>query len=669
MIVGGSGGDILSGGNGNDTASYMSSPAGVTVDLSSGTASGGDATGDTLTSVENVEGTSQADTVVGSADDNVIVTADGNDTVTSGAGNDTVNAGPGDDLIVGGSGEGNDNYNGGDGTDTARYSSAIASITVNLRTGAAYSTAGNDAASIGVDSIAGIENIISGSYDDVLQGSAENNDIYGGDGSDIAVFAGTDTEYRFIYDGNSNSLTVIDKVSGRDGTDVLFSVEGLKFANSAGPISSYIPNKIIGSPGSETIIGSVGNDELYGLAGIDKLVGNAGSDLLDGGEGPDTMEGGDGNDSYIVDNAGDKVKEAAKASGGTDTVYTSLPFYTLPAGVENLVYTGGGNFSGKGNKSSNRMYGGPASDVLDGQKGVDVMAGGAGDDTYVVDSPSDLVNEDPNGGVDQVISSVTITTLSQNVEVLTLKKGNINGTGNALDNVIIGSTSNNILSGGDGADTLIGGMGNDTFFGETAASQGDDADTISYGGAKKGVVFSLVNTLAGQKTGGAGTDRIYDISGIENLTGTSFNDILSGSTIGNLIHGSEGNDLISGLAGSDVLFGDAGLDVIDCGADTDADRAAYAQPSDSQIGANRDQITSFSTDTDLIELSLMDANVNAGGDQAFAFSNTTSQANSVWYIVSGTDVVVQGDVNGDAVADFEILVKGAQVLQTDNFAL
>lgn len=281
-------------------------------------------------------------------------------------------------------------------------------------------------------------------------------------------------------------------------------------------------------------------------------------------------------DSYVVDNAGDKEKENARPGSGTDTVYTSLPAYTMPANVENLAYTGATGFSGKGNKSGNRVTGGPAADRLDGQKGNDVMIGLAGDDTHVVDSTADLVTEEPDGGIDTILSGVSITTLSQNVEVLSLSKGNINGTGNALDNVIIGSSSQNILSGGDGADTLIGGLGNDTFYGETSAAPGDDADTVSYAGAKKAIVFSLANTAAGQNTGGAGTDRIYDVSSIENLTGSGFNDTLTGNTGPNVISGMDGNDTILGLGGADVLIGGKGLDMIDCGADAEADRVVYA---------------------------------------------------------------------------------------------
>jgi Ca2+-binding RTX toxin-like protein len=90
------------------------------------------------------------------------------------------------------------------------------------------------------------------------------------------------------------------------------------------------------------------------------------------------MSGGAGNDTYAVDDAGDTITEAAGA--GTDTVKTSLASYTLTANVENLTFTGAGNFAGTGNTLANTITGGGGSDTLDGSSGNDKLLGGAGDD-------------------------------------------------------------------------------------------------------------------------------------------------------------------------------------------------------------------------------------------------------------------------------------------------
>lgn len=90
------------------------------------------------------------------------------------------------------------------------------------------------------------------------------------------------------------------------------------------------------------------------------------------------------------------------------------------------------------------------------------MTGGSGNDTYVVDSTSDVVNENASEGTDLVQSSVTFT-LATNVENLTLTgSSNINGTGNTADNTLTGNSGTNSLSGGAGNDTLDGGSGADT---------------------------------------------------------------------------------------------------------------------------------------------------------------------------------------------------------------
>ena len=73
------------------------------------------------------------------------------------------------------------------------------------------------------------------------------------------------------------------------------------------------------------------------------------------------------------------------SDGGTDEVRTSLASYTLGANVENLRYTGTGDFTGTGNTLANTLTGGAGNDLLDGGSGIDTMIGGAGNDVYVVE--------------------------------------------------------------------------------------------------------------------------------------------------------------------------------------------------------------------------------------------------------------------------------------------
>ena len=178
------------------------------------------------------------------------------------------------------------------------------------------------------------------------------------------------------------------------------------------------------------------------------LIGNAGDNMLDGGAGNDTMSGGAGNDTYVVDSAGDTVTEAANA--GTDTVQAGVS-YALGTNVENLTLTGTGDQRHR-QYAQQHPHRQRRHNMLSGGAGNDTMSGGAGNDTYVVDAAGDTVTEAASEGTDTVQAWISYT-LGANVENLTLTgTGAINGTGNALDNTLIGNTGNNVLSGGAGND-------------------------------------------------------------------------------------------------------------------------------------------------------------------------------------------------------------------------
>ncbi|MCT7662683.1 hypothetical protein N5B53_02265 [Shinella kummerowiae] len=131
--------------------------------------------------------------------------------------------------------------------------------------------------------------------------------------------------------------------------------------------------------------------------------------------------------------------------------------------------TGSKALNGAGNALNNTLVGTSAANILNGRAGADSMIGGLGNDTFVVDDAKDVVTEKAGEGTDSVHALISYA-LAANVENLVLKTASdLNGTGNALNNVISGNSGRNTLKGGGGNDALIGGAGADKLYGGSGA--------------------------------------------------------------------------------------------------------------------------------------------------------------------------------------------------------
>jgi Ca2+-binding RTX toxin-like protein len=390
--------------------------------------------------------------------------------------------------------------------------------------------------------------------------------------------------------------------------------------------------------------------QIYGYGGKDHLVGGDNTDYLDGGTGADRMDGGGSSDTYVVDNAGDEVIERELEAfgdgfitgGENDLVYASVSF-TLGAFVEHLsLITGAGAINGTGNGLDNAIHGnnsgntltgldgddllighggndtlrggnhndelygsedndtlegGAGSDTMDGGTGTDTMRGGTGDDYYFVDNSGDTVTENANEGHDTVYSSVTFT-LGANVEDLGMQTGAVDGTGNALDNVISGNASDNeirgldgedLLKGGGGADVLRGGDQNDELHGQGGDDtlRGDAGDDEMYGGTNDDSYF--VNSAGDEvvEYGNEGIDAVlvssldnYTLTAnVENLhlvtgtngTGNGLGNYITGNLLDNIIDGAGGADTMEGRQGNDTYRVDNAGDVVNESADQGSD--------------------------------------------------------------------------------------------------
>jgi Ca2+-binding RTX toxin-like protein len=289
----------------------------------------------------------------------------------------------------------------------------------------------------------------------------------------------------------------------------------------------------------DNTIGTVDDDlphQLTGTTGLDALIGFAGNDTLDGRAGGDRMSGGAGDDTYFIDDPNDVVFEAP--GEGNDTLVSSINI-ALPqvswggsSEIENIVLVGAANAIG--NSRNNTITGNSADNVLDGWFGADLLIGGAGNDTYIVENRGDSVVENPGEGVDTVRASFDYA-LSANLENLTLTGGfAIRGTGNAANNIIVVNNGDSVIDGGAGL------------------------DLASYATATGPVSINLGIVVA-QATGGSGVDTLIDI---ENLIGSDFADVLVGNAGANTINGGKGADVMAGAGGNDSYTVDDTGDVV-----------------------------------------------------------------------------------------------------------
>ena len=309
LLMGGPGADELNGGedrdgNDRDAISYKYSMEGVTINLLTGSARGGDAEGDTFgTDIEDVVGSMQDDRLSGDNRANALSGLDGNDMLygdngkdglSGGAGDDELDGGDGDDSLTGGPGA--DELTGGDGDDTASYTHSAAGVTVRLH---AFRAMGGDAEGdtfgetviypwtdydeddnpVEMEAtLPDVEHLTGSNHDDILAGDHRANTISGGRGDDK------------LYGGPSGDSTNIDTLYGGSGDDMLF-----------------------GGAGGDTLYGGKGDDMLWGGPGEDTLVGGFGSDTFyitfeEGVTGiPDTVNG----EGLPVNEEGDVITDGS----------------------------------------------------------------------------------------------------------------------------------------------------------------------------------------------------------------------------------------------------------------------------------------------------------------------------------------------------------------------
>jgi len=402
-----------------------------------------------------------------------------------------------------------------------------------------------------INGTAGADNMNGTSRDDLMNGLAGNDTLSGNAGNDtLDGGAGADQ----LHGGAGNDTYIVDN-SG----DIVVESANAGYDR----VSSSVSLTLTANVEALTLTGSASINGT-GNALANTIDGNAAANVLNGGSGADTLSGGAGNDTYVVDNTADAVIE--NAGEGVDTVEASVT-YTLGANVENLTLTGNAGISATGNvldnrlvgnSSANTLLGGGGNDFLDGGAGADKLTGGSGNDVYVVDHASDSVTESSADGIDQVQSSLAYT-LGANLEALLLTgSGAINGTGNALDNLLVGNAGNNTLAGGAGNDILQGGAGIDILSdtsGKALFDGGIGADSLTGGTGNEMFIGGKGNDTITTSTGadlilfnrGDGQDVIVASASKDNTVS------LGGIGYSSLVLQKSGNDLLMSLGSGDQM--------------------------------------------------------------------------------------------------------------------
>ena len=234
---------------------------------------------------------------------------------------------------------------------------------------------------------------------------------------------------------------------------------------------------------------------------------------------------------------------------------------TFTGTAGNDILTGSrGDDTLTGLAGNDTLNGGQGHDLLDGGTGTDTMIGGTGNDTYIVDATGDVVTELANEGTDTVQSSIAYT-LGAIVENLTLTgTAAINGTGNALNNTLIGNGGSNVLTGGAGNDTYVVGAG-DT----VVENAGGGTDTV-----QSVVAWTLSLNVENLTLTGTANINGTGSSGNNVLIGNSGNNTLDSGSGNDTVDGGDGNDSLLGGSGNDTLLGGLGTDTLNAGSGNDS---------------------------------------------------------------------------------------------------
>lgn len=348
---------------------------------------------------------------------------------------------------------------------------------------------------------------------------------------------GLDGNDRILLEGKGpggrQNISLPAEINGGNGNDTIIGGAGA--------------DKIIGGSGDDILNGGLGNDQLIGGLGADRLNGAAGDDSLEGGAGDDRLIGGAGENRFVF--SGNKALGSDMIDPSTPTAYDALDFQGMGTNISVNLAVGdqqqvtdrlsltlgssqtidavfGSSFNDVvlGNTLDNFLNGNGGDDYIDGAEGDDELLGQSGMDAIIGGGGNDSL--DGGDGSDQLYGIDGDDVID----------------GGAGDDSLFGDVGDDQLRGGDDNDYLDGGQGENDIDGE------DGSDAVVYWNEVEGVFVDLSEGV------GENSTRTDHLMGVENVYGSSLNDVIYGDDEANFIDGLAGADVLSGGDGNDEIW-------------------------------------------------------------------------------------------------------------------
>ena len=624
MLHGGSGNDTYYGGAGNDLIyadamdltinGWVEAPPVVNGDAQT-EAAGDPMTADTVSYARLEDGVTRALNNPGAATPTEGVTITNVENIIGSQGDDVLTGSNQANVIEGG--EGGDNLTGGDGEDTVSYESSDDWVRIDLDSDP--NTANTVTASRGHasgDTLSGFENIRGSARDDELDGNGAANKLWGlagddeinGDGGDDTIEGGAGADEMDGGDGEADTLSYATSdasvtvnlttasVSGGHATgDTIetFEADDPTSNDDDDMIDVSTFERVAGSMHDDHLTGDHRMNVLMGMGGDDTIRGMAGWDMLIGGPGADRLDGGESG-----------AMDAVEADATADPQIDAVP--AMAEDVDWAVYRHAS--SGVTVNLSTRM--GEGGDAMgDTLVGIELVWGSDNEeegegDTFIASAGADYIHGDlGNDTVSYEASEMGVrASLNDAFDDDTWDKS---------------PTHENVAAESDPTANL------DLVTEATPANGVGLPDADLAPGFQYRVGTSDID-LAGatreqieDNTNGAAGDRL---GGIENLTGSDYNDVLTGDENANVLKGGGGDDELDGLAGNDTLEGGAGDDTLS-GGDESGDDADGNPNGDTLMGGAGDDTLSGGTGDDTLNGGAGDDDLTGGGGaDTFVFS-------------------------------------------------